>query len=185
MKAGPKNSIREIELLFKEQYALLCLVSFSIVKDKDASKDIVQDFFMSYWQRKETILLATSFKAYAVKAVKNLSFLYLEKIKKDETLLENLDIQPFEDQQVHNVLDKPSDFSKIQELIDRLPESRRNIFISFVVQGMSYSEIAETNGITVNTVKTQMKRAYAFLRAEATEDMLYLFLLFICLSFIF
>jgi|SRR5690554_4076668 len=182
MKVGPHKSIREIELLFKEQYALLCLISFGIVKDKHASKDIVQDFFMSYWQRKETILLTTSFKAYAVKAVKNLSFLYLEKVKKNETLLDHLHIQPFEDQ-VHDAIDTPRDFSKIQELIDRLPESRRNIFISFVVQGMSYSEIAETYGITINTVKTQMKRAYAFLRAEATEDMLYFFIIISSLAF--
>src|SRR5690606_25120822 len=174
MKVGPHKSIREIEQLFKEQYALLCLVSFGIVKDKDASKDIVQDFFMSYWQRKETILVTTSFKAYAIKAVKNLSLLYLEIAKKNKTLLNSLNIEAFEEQQVFN---KPRDYSKMQELIDRLPESRRNIFISFVVQGMSYAEIAETYGITINTVKTQMKRAYAFLRAEATEDMLYLFII--------
>lgn len=182
MKEQSENSIREIERLFKEQYALLCLVSFGIVKDRDTSKDIVQDFFMSYWQRKETILVTTSFKAYAIKAVKNLSLLHVEKAKKNKTLLKNLEIETFEEQQVFN---KQRDFSKIKDLVDRLPESRRNIFISFVVQGMSYSEIAENYGITVNTVKTQMKRAYAFLRAEATEDMLYLFLLFICLSFIF
>ena|SRR5690554_4818299 len=182
MKEQSGNSIREMERLFKEQYALLCLVSFGIVKDKDASKDIVQDFFLSYWQRKETIMVTTSFKAYAIKAVKNLSFLYLEKAKKNKALLNSLHIETFEEQQV---FDKQKDFSKIQELIDRLPENRRNIFISFAVQGMSYAEIAENYGITINTVKTQMKRAYAFLRAEATEDMLYLFLLSICLSFIF
>src|SRR5690606_13732076 len=151
-----------------------------IVKDKHASKDIVQDFFMSYCQRKETVLVATSFKAYAVKAVKNLSFLYLDKAMRNKTLLNSLDIQTFEEQQI---FDKPRDFSKIQELIDRLPESRRNIFIAFVVQGMSYSEIAEDYDITINTVKTQMKRAYAFLRAEATEDMLYLLIIISSLAF--
>jgi RNA polymerase sigma-70 factor (ECF subfamily) len=182
MNERSENSLREMELLFKEQYALLCMVSFGIVKDKDASKDIVQDFFISYWQRKETILVTVSFKAYAIKAVKNLSFLYLEKAKKNKALLNNLNIEIFEEQQV---FDKPKDFSKIQELIDRLPESRRNIFISFVVQGMSYAEIAENYDITINTVKTQMKRAYAFLRAEATEDMLYFFIIASFLSFIF
>ena len=66
---------------------------------------------------------------------------------------------------------------KLEELMSRLPEGRRSIFMSFVVNGQSYSEIAENNGISVNTVKTQMKRAYAFLRKEATEDLLYLFVL--------
>lgn len=62
---------------------------------------------------------------------------------------------------------------RLQELIDRLPESRRKIFISYVIYGQSYSEIAENNGVSVNTVKTQMKRAYRFLRSEANPDLLY------------
>jgi RNA polymerase sigma factor (sigma-70 family) len=63
---------------------------------------------------------------------------------------------------------------KLQELLNRLPEKRRNILMSVVVHGHSYAEIAESNGISVNTVKTQMKRAYAFLRREADKDLLYL-----------
>ena len=104
MNERSQNSIREMERLFKEQYAFLCLVSFSIIKDKDASKDIVQDFFLSYWQRKETVVVTTSFKAYAVRAVRNLSLLYLEKIKRNKILLQDLDVEVYEEQRI---FDKP------------------------------------------------------------------------------
>jgi RNA polymerase sigma-70 factor (ECF subfamily) len=174
MNKKSKNSNLETERLFKEYYPLLCLVSYSIVKDKHAAKDIVQDFFMSYLQKKGTFSLTFSFKAYAIKAVKNLSLLYLEKARKEKLLLNSLDIQKIDEGQTFN---SPTDSKKIYELINQLPESRRNIFISFVVQDMSYSEIAETYGITINTVKTQMKRAYSFLRAEASKDFFYLFIL--------
>ena len=46
---------------------------------------------------------------------------------------------------------------KIYTLVDQLPKARREIFMSHVVEGLSYSEIAETYNISVNTVKTQMK----------------------------
>jgi len=44
MKKQSKMDACEMERLFKEHYALLCLVAFGILKDRDAAKDVVQDF---------------------------------------------------------------------------------------------------------------------------------------------
>jgi RNA polymerase sigma-70 factor (ECF subfamily) len=49
--------------------------------------------------------------------------------------------------------------------MESLPPKRKKIFEASVINGHSYAEIAEANGISVNTVKTQIKRAYAFMRA--------------------
>jgi RNA polymerase sigma-70 factor (family 1) len=165
-----QNNLTELELLYKEHYTLLCLVSFNIVKDRDDAKDVVQDFFVSYWKRINDISLRTSFKSYAVRAVKNLSLQSMEKNHSKNIGLENLKgVAPEDDTDQHSLKTK-----RLQELLNRLPEKRRNILMSVVVHGHSYAEIAESNGISVNTVKTQMKRAYAFLRREADKDLLYL-----------
>jgi RNA polymerase sigma-70 factor (ECF subfamily) len=173
MKKQPEIDTLKMERLFKKHYELLCLVSYGIIKDRDAVKDIVQDFFISYCQRKESISHTVSFKVYAIRAVKNLSLLSLKKAKKEKSLLHDLNIR---DSIEEKALDEANKGKKLQRLLDKLPESRRHIFMSFVVHGQSYSEIAENNGISINTVKTQMKRAYAFLRVEATKDLLYFFL---------
>lgn len=157
--------------LFKEHYPLLCLISFGITKDKDAAKDVVQDFFISYWQRRTSVSITTSFKAYAIRAVKNLSLLSLEKEKKEKLLLQNLNITDYEEPKVFAL---PHSNSKVLALLNELPESRREIFISAILNGQSYAEIAENQGISINTVKTQMKRAYAFLRTETAENLLHI-----------
>ncbi len=161
--------ILETEQLFKENYVLLCLISFKIVKDRDVAKDIVQDFFVSYWKRRQEITLTVSFKSYAIRAVKNLSLLLLEKEKKEQSALQDLDTQDWTEQQS---MDESGQEHKLKTLLNKIPESRRNVFISSVVQGMSYSEIAKVNNISINTVKTQIKRAYAFLRKHGNKDML-------------
>ena len=174
MRREPQIDAMEMELLFKEHHALLCLVSFGIVKDQDLAKDIVQDFFISYWQRRSDVALTASFKTYAVRAVKNLSLLALKKSKKERTMFNELVFNGHDEQKP---LGRPENGQKVRELLNMLPESRKNIFVSYVIYGQSYSEIAKNNGISVNTVKTQMKRAYSFLRTEANPDMLYLFFL--------
>lgn len=173
MKAKSTVTITEIENLFKEHYAFLCLVSFSILKDKDASKDIVHDFFVSYWLKRDTVSIHVSFQAYAVRAVKNLSLAAINKASKEQSLDKIIFNHPDKDAD-HSLLDKSKNHEKLWELLNQLPSSRKEIFISSVIDGQTYAEIAESNGISINTVKTQMKRAYAFLRSKAKKHNLVL-----------
>src|SRR5680860_681913 len=127
MENGPTSDAREIQKLFEEHHALLCLAAFGILKDRDAAKDIVQDFFISYWQKGEGFLLTVSFKAYAIRAVKNLSLLSLKSAKKEKILFQDLN---FGDSVEQKNLAEAHKGKKLQGLLDRLPESRRKIFLS-------------------------------------------------------
>lgn len=155
----------KFETLYKENFAFLSLVSFQITKDKDAAKDIVQDFFIYFWKKEQEITISSSFKSYSSKAVKNLSLQYLEKTKQIISIEKNILIPDFEEQINFEKMDE-SKISKVMKFLHQLPEARRNIFISHVIDNYSYSEIAENQNISVNTVKTQMKRSYSFIREK-------------------
>ena len=47
------KDLKIFEALYKEHFAFFSLVSFNIVKDKDAANDIVQDFFIYLWEKEE------------------------------------------------------------------------------------------------------------------------------------
>ena len=68
---------------------------------------------------------------------------------------------------------------RVEEEIDKLPIQRRKVLKLSVYQGMSYSQIAEVTGLSVNTVKTHMKKAYQELREKLYNEHQELFLLFI------
>ncbi|MFV5692680.1 sigma-70 family RNA polymerase sigma factor [Flavobacterium sp. LT1R49] len=170
------EDIKKFEDLYKEHFVFLSLVSFQITKDREAAKDIVQDFFIYFWNKEQSTTINTSFRAYGSKAVKNLSLQYLEKIKRVDLEKNNLSIPEYEDPINFEKTDDRK-IVKVLKLLDLLPESRRNIFISHVINDLSYSEIAETYNISINTVKTQMKRSYAFIREKANGNVLLLLLL--------
>lgn len=167
------KDINNLESLFKENYHFLCLVSLSILRDDASSKDVVQDFFIYYWKNRDRISLQVSFKSYAVKSVKNLSFQLLRKIEKENAVLREIHLLERED---FLIPVKARDNKKLHDLVNQLPEKRRKIFLSYVINGESYSEIAKNNKISLNTVKTQMKRAYHFLKTEAAKDLSYFLL---------
>lgn len=172
--------LKTFETLYKEHFVFFSLVSYNIVKDKDVAKDIVQDFFTYLWEKEEALNFTISFKAYGTKAVKNLSLQYLEKHKTISLKTEKLAIQKSEEQMIFENSEENKK-PKIQTLVEKIPQARREIFISHVVEGLSYAEIAEDQNISINTVKTQMKRAYASLRESQNNAALNFILYFIWL----
>ena len=57
-------------------------------------------------------------------------------------------------------------YSRLQVVMDSLPPKCKEIFILGCVEGLSYKEVAEQLGVSVNTVKTQVKVAYKKIKSE-------------------
>ena len=100
------KDLETFEKLYKEHFAYLSLVSFNITKDKDVAKDIAQDFFIYLWEKEEAVNFSFSFKAYATRAVKNLSLQYLEKNKTISLDTKKMEL-PKEEEQVFEKVEEP------------------------------------------------------------------------------
>jgi len=66
---------------------------------------------------------------------------------------------------------------KVDELIKKLPERRKQIFELSRFDGLSYKEIAKQLNISENTVDTQIRKALDFLRNEIKKLHFIIFLL--------
>lgn len=158
-----KINQEEFEKLYKENYIPLVLVSLTMVKDRRVSEDIVHTFFETVWKKKETLIIRENFKSYASSAVKKLCLKQLQtKEKRRESLSKLIQYNALLPNE--NSTSTNDQVDKMHEIIQSIPESRRNIFLDYVLGGLSYKEIAEMRNISLNTVKAQMQRTYAFLR---------------------
>ena len=170
-------TIKSFEALFKEHYHFLLLVSFQIVRDDEVSKDIVQDFFINLWEKREANEIR-EFKSYSTRAVKNLSISYIRKVVSlqvnqhayTEELID--DVEPDSITLQADLEFEEDANSKVDQLLSLLPQKRKDIFVSYVVDGLTYEEIAQKYQLSINTVKTQMQRSYKFLKVHAKSDKL-------------
>lgn len=179
IKSGDKRAFR---ILFDAYYSSLCLYTNSVIGDLERSQDIVSDCFVRIWERKETIDIKFSVKNYLLLSVRNSIYSYLrspESRKADiATVMERLENTPVEEYD----LEKDEAILQVYELIKELPEQRKKILELAAFRGMTYKEIAEILDISVNTVKTQMARAYLFLRNRLGDSDLLLWVLFLAIK---
>ena len=58
----------------------------------------------------------------------------------------------------------------VSKLVDQLPPQRKRILEMSVVASKSNQEIANALGLSINTVKDHLKKAYAFLKEKMKEE---------------
>lgn len=161
----------KIEFLFKERYREFCLLSYGYVSNMDMAEDIVQDIFVKVLGQDADSI--ANLEGYLWMAIRNQSIKHQEKSKKHIPIKELEIPLVFSEDEIQT----DSNLSqKIRLAMAQLPEQCKRVFELCALEGEKYGTAAEIMGISVNTVKTQMKKAYRILRIELRNVYLLLLL---------
>lgn len=151
--------------LFDMYYQDIYGYSASILKSRELAEENVQDVFMKVWLHRESLDISKSFKSYIFTIARNQAFNILNKAANDIILKEEIF---YESQKAHEQGDysiREDDCKKLKtQAMRQLPPKRKRIFKMSRKQGMTYEEISEELGISVNTVRNQMSKALESMR---------------------
>jgi RNA polymerase sigma-70 factor (ECF subfamily) len=159
-----KGNIKTFEVLFHRYYGFLCGYAEKFTQDRAIAEEIVQDFFVGFWEKREALKIDTSVKNYFFRSVKNRCLNYLQhqktKAKYAQKVLSETEIRDSDD----DVFVEIDLAQKIEESINSLPEKRKEIFRLSRQEGLKYTEIAKKLNISIKTVETHMSLAIKSLR---------------------
>jgi RNA polymerase sigma-70 factor (ECF subfamily) len=169
-----KNNGEEfLKVLFKLYYSRLCSYATTLVKVRDVAEEIVQETFINFWENREAIQIDKSFKSYIFRSVHNNCINYLKKSEvlrrqsqrmADEILYHNeVALRNFSFGIIDDLIAEEMEI-RLDSVLNDLPPQARKIFMLSRFEQLSYMEIADTLKISVNTVKTQMKRTLIKIR---------------------
>jgi RNA polymerase sigma-70 factor (family 1) len=146
----------------------------NILHDTDPSQDIVQEVFISLWQRRDTVQVE-NLKAYLFQAVRFQVFKYIRADKAQAHFYDRLAAASREIEQQDPILHKEMQ-AIINNMILTLPEDQREIFMLHRTEGLTYSQIAERKNISIKTVEKKMSLALRHLRPHAGDAVMLLFI---------
>ncbi len=167
------------EAVFRQHYAPLCQYGRSIVSDSDEAEEMVQAVFLTMWERRDSLLITVSLKAYLYRAVHNRCLNRLRQIAVQAGHREQAAGELYADQAGPAQAMLTDELAeRLRAAIARLPGQCRRIFEMSRFDELRYAEIAGQLGLSVKTVENQIGKALRLLRSELS-DYLPLFLIWL------
>lgn len=158
-----KGNKKVYKNFFIKNYYGLVTYAYGYLFDKWASEEIVQECFIDLWQKRKHIQVNISLAAYVRKMVKNRCLNYLKTVKITDhckVLETNLRLSyDITESGFNKEQQRDKQYHQILKIIDTLPNKMCQIVRLRYLHNYTYKEIAQELNISVNTVKTQLKRA--------------------------
>ena len=127
------------------------------IRDKDATRDIVQDSFEKMWRKLDTIDGSKS-KTYLFTTAYHTLIDYTRRESKKTTLSEN----------EHDKAVPGAHYSDLKEILNRgleqLPEIQKSVLLLRDYEGYDYAEIGKITDLSESQVKVYIFRARTFLK---------------------
>jgi RNA polymerase sigma-70 factor (ECF subfamily) len=164
------------ELTYKTYFKGLYTYALSIVRDNDTAEELTQQVFYKLWEKRNSILISESVRAYLYRSVYHESMNYLKHQKVRNTHSEYaMHQESYENTTLRNLEAKELE-NRLSSALNQLPEMCRTVFQLCRFEELKYREIAEKLNIPVKTVENQMGKALRLLRLNLA-DLLSLFIL--------
>lgn len=149
---------------------------YLIVKDRDLAEDILQDTFIKaiHTLKSGRYNEEGKFAPWIVRIAHNLSIDHFRKAKRypHHTLEERGNITnslDFSEDSIEKDKITADNINKLRALVDQLPENQKEVLRMRHYAGMSFKDIAETTGVSINTALGRMRYALINLKKEMEE----------------
>jgi len=171
-----------IESVFTTHYAGLYRYAYTLLKEKEAAQDAVQQLFTTIWTKRTEIQISVSLEAYLYRALYN----YCSNRKTRDTRY--LPLEEYRSEQMAPAPDLALECKELQQeiarAIDSLPPQCKTIFLKSRMEGKSYATIAKEQDIAVKTVEAQISKALRLIKSRL-ESVLMVTILMLLLGYLF
>ncbi len=149
---------------------------FMIVKDQGVAEDLLQDVFVKVVQtlNSDRYNEEGKFQPWLMRIAHNLAIDHFRKMKRYPSILMEdgsnvFNTLNFAEENVEDLKVKDETHALVRQLIDELPENQKQVLIMRHYMDLSFQEIAEQTGVSINTALGRMRYALINLRKKLKQ----------------
>jgi RNA polymerase sigma-70 factor (ECF subfamily) len=148
-----------------------------IVKDEDVAEDLLQDSFIKaiHTMKGGRYNEEGKFSSWISRIAHNLAIDHFRKEKRNPTIQLEDNIKAFNslsysEDSAEALQIKEETFARLKAMIDLLPENQKEVLIMRHYADMSFQEIADATGVSINTALGRMRYALINLRKKMSNQ---------------
>ncbi|MGM8361565.1 RNA polymerase sigma-70 factor [Flavobacterium sp. ARAG 55.4] len=159
----------DFKSLYRDFWKKLYAICYSKTSNKEASEDMVQDIFISLWNRRNKLVITSSIEHYLIKSakLKVIDYYRIQSSAKENNLLEcNLCEHPEFDKEFLQQNEALYQFLEqdVELIVSDLPCQCQKVYRLSREEQMSTTEIADNLNISPKTVKNHLTKALGLIR---------------------
>lgn len=178
---GDKTGLREI---YEAYIGYIYRIVYEILQNRENAEDVTSEFFIRLWDKAEQFRPGGGHRGYLATMARNMAIDFLRKYRKEEltALLQDIDAGPEEEEkskgryygntEENEVEDGVIQDMTVQQALDTLKPTERQIVSLKVLGEMTFREIARDMGIPLGTVTWKYQNAMKKLRRCGYEERL-------------
>lgn len=146
-------------------------IAWRKINDYHIAEDIAQETFIQVYEKLSSLRNPKYFDGWLYVIVDRICIDWIKKNKLNTQSLQNTPTETLEEacymdyESKHREMETDEHYRDIvKKLLDKLPESERTVFTLYHLGDMTAKEVAKTLGISINTVKSKLRRARNRLR---------------------
>lgn len=155
----------EFKQRFLPHHRLLYRVAYRLTANQQDAEDLLQDFYLKLWQRRDTLSGEAQNEAYLITMLRN--------IFRDQRRQKHIATVPLDDAAVDDPPDESQESyethdeaMQMAELIGRLPQKQRTVVQMHLGQEQSYDEISQATGLSPGNIRVIVSRARQTLKEQ-------------------
>lgn len=172
LREGDSGAFTEI---YHRYWKQLLAVAYLHCKDKTMAEEIVQEVFISLWNRRNELYI-DHVNAYLATAVKLSVFKQYARQKRRDEIKEEVavpDITTFDEEQIYTRFLQ----QQINGVVEVLPEKCRLVFKLSRDEGLTIPEVARSMGIAEKTAEAHLTKALKVLKIKLNRPYIWIILL--------
>ena len=159
----------QYEAVFHRMRDKLYRYALRFVRESEAAEDVVQDVMVKLWQKREETDAIENLEAWLMVLTKNRALDVLRKVKDNQVSMDEAyhlsDNAPMADKQLENA----DLMVQLDQCLTQLSEKQRTVFHLREIEQMTYEEIAQMTGHTLEDVKVSLFRARKHIQRMLTR----------------
>jgi len=157
---------REFKQRFLPHHRLLYRVAYQLTGNAQDAEDLLQDFYLKLWQKRDDLSDEAMKEAYLVTMIRRLHI--------DQRRLKRLDASaelkneegPPDERSLDRQIDAKDEAQQVEGLISELPERDGKIIRMHLVEDRSYEEIERDTGLSQGNIRIIVMRTKKKLKQQ-------------------
>jgi len=174
-----RGDVEAFDLVYEKYAGKLYGFTLKYLKSTDETEELVQSVFLKVWENYKTLKKESSFKSYLFTIAYNeICNTFRRRSHLQKFIGDQLNDSSQTSNETEELIDYNSIRERVEQIVSKLPERQRTIFLKSREEGKSNKEIAIELDLSSGTVDNYISESLKFIRSNLHEKNFSALLLF-------